>query len=346
LLERDGAAAGRLRQAARGGRGGAAPGAPGGARTGGHRIRKETLYAAGWVILVTSLDRASFATDDIGARYRLRWRIALAFKRLNSLVGLSGPPAKDPRLAKPYILAHLLVPRTTIRGPISGNSMTLPAGRPPDPSHPLACHSAHRRHRRPRRHPAAEPAYPPLRIPSFATKPARALATKTQVPASSSKFQQVPASSRTILAPMGSQSGGCNIYVRSHCAGERVMASVSRFPTRKLRLKVSEAKSAVARPEARKFLGFSISNDGSERRIAPKAIDKFKTQIRDMTRRTRGINLPQLIEELTPYLIGWRGYFGFCQTPRVLTSLGCSKLLTSSESEMPHIVGKVIRDTI
>src|SRR5689334_20476629 len=113
----------------------------------------------------------------------------------------------------------------------------------------------------------------------------------------------------------------CNIYVRSRRAGERVMASVSRFLTKKLRLKVNEAKSAVARPEERKFLGFSISNDGSERRIAPKALDKFKTQIRDMTRRTRGISLPQLIEELAPYVLGWRGYFGFCQTPRVLTSL-------------------------
>src|ERR1700745_1128179 len=100
------------------------------------------------------------------------------------------------------------------------------------------------------------------------------------------------------------------------------MASVSRFLTQKLRLKVNEAKSAVAQPEERKFLGFSISNDGSERRIAPNALDKFKTQVRDLTRRTRGISLPQLIEDLTPYLIGWRGYFGFCQTPRVLTNLG------------------------
>ena len=71
----------------------------------------------------------------------------------------------------------------------------------------------------------------------------------------------------------------CNIYVRSRRAGERVMTSVSRFLTRKLRLKVNEAKSAVAQPEERKFLGFSISNDGSERRIAPKALDKFKTQV-------------------------------------------------------------------
>jgi RNA-directed DNA polymerase len=113
----------------------------------------------------------------------------------------------------------------------------------------------------------------------------------------------------------------CNIYVRSHRAGERVMASVSRFLTNRLRLKVNEAKSAVARPEERKFLGFSISNDGSERRIAPKALGKFKGQIRDMTRRTRGFGLQQLIKELKPYIVGWRGYFGFCQTPRVLTNL-------------------------
>src|SRR6201982_1046047 len=113
----------------------------------------------------------------------------------------------------------------------------------------------------------------------------------------------------------------CNIYVRSRRAGERVMASVSRFLTNKLRLKVNEAKSAVARPEERKFLGFSIANDGSERRTAQKALDKFKAQIRDMTRRTRGNSLPQVIEDLAPYLLGWRGYFAFCQTPRVLTHL-------------------------
>jgi RNA-directed DNA polymerase len=95
----------------------------------------------------------------------------------------------------------------------------------------------------------------------------------------------------------------CNIYVRSRRAGERVMASVSRFLTQKLRLTVNEAKSAVARPEERKFLGFSISNDPGH--------DPPDT----------GIALQQLIEDLTPYLIGWRGYFGFCQTPRVLTNL-------------------------
>src|SRR5258705_2091589 len=113
----------------------------------------------------------------------------------------------------------------------------------------------------------------------------------------------------------------CNIYVRSRRAGERVLASVSRFLTSKLKLKVNEAKSAVARPEERKFLGFSISNDGSERRIAPKALEKFQIQNRELTRRTRGESLPQLVELLRPYLIGWRSYFGFCQTPIVLTNL-------------------------
>jgi RNA-directed DNA polymerase len=113
----------------------------------------------------------------------------------------------------------------------------------------------------------------------------------------------------------------CNIYVRSRRAGERVMASVTRFLTQKLKLKVNEAKSAVAQPEERKFLGFSISNDGTERRIAPKALDKFKVRVREMTRRTRGLSLTQIIDDLAPYLIGWRGYFGFCQTSRVLTNL-------------------------
>jgi hypothetical protein len=80
----------------------------------------------------------------------------------------------------------------------------------------------------------------------------------------------------------------CNIYVRSRRAGERVMASVTRFLTQKLKLKVNEAKSAVAQPVERKFLGFTIANDGAERRIAPKALDKFKVKIRDLTSRPAG----------------------------------------------------------
>jgi RNA-directed DNA polymerase len=112
-----------------------------------------------------------------------------------------------------------------------------------------------------------------------------------------------------------------NIYVRSRRAGERVMASVCRFLTTQLRLRVNESKSAVARPEERKFLGFRITNDGSERQIAPKALERFKTRVRELTRRTLGVSLPKLVEKLAPYLIGWRGYFGFCETPRVLSNL-------------------------
>jgi RNA-directed DNA polymerase len=114
----------------------------------------------------------------------------------------------------------------------------------------------------------------------------------------------------------------CNIYVRSRKAGERVMASVERFLAKRLKLKVNKAKSAVAKPRVRKFLGFSFTG-GKEprRRIAPQAIDRFKARVRKLTRRTCGQSLPQIVKELSVYLIGWRGYFGFCQTPSVLRAL-------------------------
>ena len=79
------------------------------AQKGGHQIAKETLDAADWMILVTSLAPEAFPTADILALYRLRWRIELAFKRLKSLVGLHGPPGVDERSARPYVLAHLLM---------------------------------------------------------------------------------------------------------------------------------------------------------------------------------------------------------------------------------------------
>jgi len=77
----------------------------------------------------------------------------------------------------------------------------------------------------------------------------------------------------------------CNIYVRSERAGQRVMESISRFITQKLKLKVNEAKSAVARPQERKFLGFSFTaGPDIKRTIAPKSLDRFKQRIRDITR--------------------------------------------------------------
>jgi RNA-directed DNA polymerase len=114
----------------------------------------------------------------------------------------------------------------------------------------------------------------------------------------------------------------CNVYVRSQKAGERVMAGIEKFLAKRLKLKVNKAKSAVAKPSVRKFLGFSFTG-GKEprRRIAPQAIARFKARVRDLTRRTAGQSLVQIAKELSTYLVGWRGYFGFCQTPSVLRAL-------------------------
>src|SRR2546422_6786639 len=113
-----------------------------------------------------------------------------------------------------------------------------------------------------------------------------------------------------------------NIYVRSERAGQRVMESITRFITQKLKLKVNETKSAVARPQQRKFLGFSFT-DGPEikRTIAPKALERFKHRIREVTLRAKGVSLETTIAELASYLRGWRSYFGFCETPYVLIQL-------------------------
>jgi hypothetical protein len=78
------------------------------AQRGGHTISKQTLDAADWVILITSLKPEDFTTADVLALYRLRWRIELGFKRLKSLIGLKGPPGTSESSARPHILAHLL----------------------------------------------------------------------------------------------------------------------------------------------------------------------------------------------------------------------------------------------
>jgi len=113
-----------------------------------------------------------------------------------------------------------------------------------------------------------------------------------------------------------------NIYVRSERAGHRVMESVSRFITKRLKLKVNREKSAVGRPWERKFLGFRFTDGPKPRRnIAPQALRRFKERVRETTRRTRGVSLEQMVGELSPYLRGWRGYFGFCEMPSVLRHL-------------------------
>jgi RNA-directed DNA polymerase len=114
----------------------------------------------------------------------------------------------------------------------------------------------------------------------------------------------------------------CNIYVRSQRAGERVKRSITLFIERRLKLKVNEEKSAVARPAERKFLGFSMTSGPEiKRSIAPKALTRFKQKVRTLTGRTRGISIEQMSKELSSYLRGWKGYFGFCQTPSVLEEL-------------------------
>lgn len=114
----------------------------------------------------------------------------------------------------------------------------------------------------------------------------------------------------------------CNIYVKSERGARRVMGSLRRVITSRLRLRVNEAKSAVAKPYQRKFLGFSFtSHTKPKRRIAPQAIRRFKERIRMLTSRIRGRKLSEVISELNSYLNGWRGYFGFCETPSVLREL-------------------------
>ena len=114
----------------------------------------------------------------------------------------------------------------------------------------------------------------------------------------------------------------CNLYVRSRRAGERVMASVTNFLARRLKLTVNAAKSAVDRPSARAFLAFSFTAGPTPQRvISPKALARFKLRVRELTRRTTSVRFTRLVEELSRYLVGWRGYFGFCEDPFVLLRL-------------------------
>jgi RNA-directed DNA polymerase len=113
-----------------------------------------------------------------------------------------------------------------------------------------------------------------------------------------------------------------NIYVKSEHAGQRVKASITRFLATRLKLKVNEAKSAVARPWQRKFLGFSFTRTPKpRRRIAPQALARFKLRARELTSRSQGRSLGEVIDRLAVYVRGWRGYFGFCETPSVLRDL-------------------------
>jgi RNA-directed DNA polymerase len=114
-----------------------------------------------------------------------------------------------------------------------------------------------------------------------------------------------------------------NIYVRSARAGARVMTSISRFITQCLKLRVNSGKSAVDHPWNRSFLGFSFTGGKrpKRRKIAPKALVRFKARVKALSKRNQGRSLQYVIATLSRYLRGWIEYFGFCQTPAVLRDL-------------------------
>lgn len=115
----------------------------------------------------------------------------------------------------------------------------------------------------------------------------------------------------------------CNIFVKTERAGTRVMASISKFVTEKLKLRINQEKSAVAVMSCRKFLGFTFScgQRFPKRRISPTSIKRFKDRVRAITAEYKGVSLNQVVKELSNYLRGWKSYYGFCETPTVLKAL-------------------------
>lgn len=103
---------------------------------------------------------------------------------------------------------------------------------------------------------------------------------------------------------------GCNIYVKSQRAGQRVKKSITRWMGDHLKLNINEDKSAVAHPRQRSFLGFSIGRNASVK-LSDKTVRRFKARIRLIASRNRGRSLRQIIGELGVYLRGWRAYFGY-----------------------------------
>ncbi len=119
----------------------------------------------------------------------------------------------------------------------------------------------------------------------------------------------------------------CNLYVRSEKAGERMMASITKFITTRLKLKVNASKSAVDKPWNRKFLGFSFGAQEwrdrwkIRRKVAPKALEKIRAKIRELTRRTQGRSITQVMTSLNRYLNGWIQYFAFAEVKKDFEAL-------------------------
>jgi RNA-directed DNA polymerase len=112
----------------------------------------------------------------------------------------------------------------------------------------------------------------------------------------------------------------CNVYVRSKAAGERVMASLTKFLEKKLRLRVNRTKSAVAYVGDRKFLGHRLLA-GGRLTIAPASLERAKDRIREITRRNRGVSLGRVISELNSFLTGWVTYFRYASAKMHLKRL-------------------------
>ena len=114
----------------------------------------------------------------------------------------------------------------------------------------------------------------------------------------------------------------CNVYVRTKTAGLRVMASLTRFLSERLRLRVNTAKSAVDRPWERSFLGYSMTFHIKPRlKIAAKSVGRLKDKIRGMMRRGRGRAMAKTVADLSPRLAGWIAYFRLAETKGVLEDL-------------------------
>ena len=112
----------------------------------------------------------------------------------------------------------------------------------------------------------------------------------------------------------------CNIYVRTRRAGERVMASVTRFLEGRLRLRVNREKSAVAYVGERKFLGYRLLS-GGRLAIAPKSLTRFAERVRAITRRNRGRAFGAIIDDLNSFTRGWVNYFHLAEAKGHLSRL-------------------------
>ena len=114
----------------------------------------------------------------------------------------------------------------------------------------------------------------------------------------------------------------CNVYVSSQRAGQRIMAGVRCFLAKRLKLTVNEAKSAVARPWERKFLGYSVTaRHANKIRVAGQSIERLRERVRELCRQGRGRSLHRIIETLNPVLRGWMNYFCLTQSRRPIEEL-------------------------